>query len=108
MERKHPVSCVKLRYEAARNINSLLTCEVINTTYVYDTDDSTTGSTVGTPLVPMEYTSRTYLHPCMSGAIIDCDGKLLQPNFNPEGFLKTASRLQNVRGNLLHVWYQQL
>jgi hypothetical protein len=44
----------------------------------------------------------------MSGTLIDRDGKLLQPNFDPEGFLKTASRLQNVQGNLLHAWYRQL
>jgi hypothetical protein len=100
--------CVKYRYDAAHNLNSLLTCELINTAYVYDADDGTTGLTAGSPVVPIEYTSRTYLHPCISGAIMDCDGKLLQPNFDPEGFLKTASRLQDVRGNLMRAWYRQL
>jgi hypothetical protein len=86
---------VKSRYEAARNINSLLTCNVIDTAYTYPADDGTTGLTAGAPVVPIIHTSRTYWYPCMSGAIIDHDGKLSQPNFNPEGFLKTASRLLN-------------
>jgi hypothetical protein len=100
--------CVKLCYEAARNIDILLTCDVINTTCVCEADDGTTGSAVGTLLVPISYTSRTHWHPCMSGTLINRDGKLLQPNFDPEGFLKTASRLQNTRGNLLCAWYRQL
>jgi hypothetical protein len=91
-----------------RDLNSLLTCELINTAYVYDADDGTTGLTAGDPVVPIAHTSRTYLHPCMSGALIDHDGKLLQPNFDPEGFLKTASKLQDVHGNLMRAWYQQL
>jgi hypothetical protein len=41
----------------------------------------------------------------MSGAIIDRIGELLQPNFDPEGFVKTAAKLQDVRGNLMRAWY---
>jgi hypothetical protein len=44
----------------------------------------------------------------MCGAIIDREGKFLQPNFDPEGFIKTASRLLAVRGNLVHAWHRQL
>jgi hypothetical protein len=100
--------CMKICYEAVHDVNSLLTCDVINTVYIYEADDGATGSAVGTPLAPINHASRTYCYPCMSGTLIDHDGKLLQPNFNPEGFLKTASRLQNVRGNLLCVWHWQL
>jgi hypothetical protein len=88
--------CVKAHYDAARDLNSLLTCNLINTAYVYNVDDGTTGLTPGDLVVPVEYTSIPYFHPCMSGAIIDGDGRLLQPNFDPEGFLKTATKIQDV------------
>ena len=39
---------------------------------------------------------------------MDRDGWLLQPNFDPEGFLKTATKLQDVRGNLMRAWYKQI
>jgi hypothetical protein len=44
----------------------------------------------------------------MDGAIIDRDGKFSQPNFDPEGFIRTAFRLLDIRGNLVHVWYRPL
>ena len=99
---------VKELYDAAPDLNSLLTSELINTPYVYDADDGTTNLTTGGPVIPIEYTSQTYLYPCMSSAIIDRDGKLLQPNIDPEGFLKTASKLEDVHGNLMRVWYHQV
>jgi hypothetical protein len=42
------------------------------------------------------HVSRTYWHPSMYGAIIDRDGEFLQPNCDPEGFIKTASRLLDI------------
>jgi hypothetical protein len=100
--------CIHSCYDDARDLNSLLTCKLINTAYVYDADDGTTSLTAGDPVVPIEYTSRAYFHPCLSGAIIDHDGTLLQPNFDPEGFLKTDTKLQDVHGNLMRAWYRQL
>ena len=44
----------------------------------------------------------------MSGALIDHDGWLLRPNFDPDGFLKTGTKLQDVRGNLIRAWYGQM
>jgi hypothetical protein len=44
--------CVKFCYDAARNIDSLLTCELINMAYVYDADDGTNGLTAGDPVIP--------------------------------------------------------
>ena len=104
-------ACVKERYDAARDLTVFLTSDVIDTAYVYDVDDGMSGPTLASPtapVVPVSYTSRTYFHPCMSGAIIDHDGWLLQPNFDPEGFLKTATKLQDVRGNLMRAWYKQI
>jgi hypothetical protein len=104
-------ACVKVRYDAARDLTAFLTCDIINTAYVYDADDGMSGPTLASPtapVVPVSYTSRTYFHPCMSGAIIDRGGWLLQPNFDPEGFLKTATKLQAIRGNLMRAWYKQI
>ena len=101
-------ACVKARYDVARDLNSFLTCDQIDTAYVYDVDDGTTGLLPGEVVTPTSYTSRTYFHPCMSGAFIDRDGWLLQPNFDPEGFLKTGTKLQDVRGNLMRAWYEQM
>jgi hypothetical protein len=100
--------CVKERYDTACDLNSLLTSELINAPYLYNADDGTTDLTAGGPVIPIEYTSRTFLHPCMSGALIDQDGKLLQPNFDPKGFLKTGSKLQDAHGNLMRAWYRHM
>jgi hypothetical protein len=101
-------ACVKERYAIAYNLNRFLTCDVIDTAYVYDIDNGTTGLTPGDVVTPIPYTSRTYFHPCMSGALIDRDSWLLQPNFDPEGFLKTGAKLQDVRGNLMCAWCEQM
>ena len=104
-------ACVKARYDAARDLSDFLTSDIINTAYVYQVDDGTSGPTLTDPLAPVvavQYISRMYWHPCMAGALIDCDGSLLQPNFDPEGFLKTATKLQDVRGYNVRVWYKQI
>jgi hypothetical protein len=44
----------------------------------------------------------------MYGAFIDHDGKFLQSNFDPEGFIKTASRLLDTQGGVICAWYRQL
>jgi hypothetical protein len=58
-------------------------------------------------MVPVIHTSMTYWHPAISGALIDSDGKFLHPNFDPEGFIKTITKLTDVQGVLVHAWYKQ-
>jgi hypothetical protein len=59
-------------------------------------------------MAPVIHVSMTYWHPLIYSALINSDGEFLQPNFNPEGFLKTASRLTDVRGGLVCAWYNQV
>ena len=97
---------VKTRYDAARGLTDFLTSDLIDTAYVYQVDDGT--SDPAGAVVPVQHVSRTYWHPCMAGALIDRDGALLQPNFDPDGFLKTATKLQDVRGYNVRAWYKQI
>ena len=97
---------VKTRYDAARGLTDFLTSDLIDTAYVYEVDDGTSDP-MGA-VVAVQHVSRTYWHPCMAGALIDRDGALLQPNFDPDGFLKTATKLQDVRGHNVRAWYKQI
>jgi hypothetical protein len=99
---------VKERCDAARNVNRILTCALINSPYHYPADDGKTGIAPGSTMAPVIHVSKTYWHPSMYGALIDGDGKFLQPNFDPERFIKTASRLTDIRGGLTSAWYTQL
>ena len=97
---------VKTRYDAARGLADFLISDLIDTAYVYEVDDGTSDPTGA--VVAVQHASRTYWHPCMAGALIDRDGALLQPNFDPDGFLKTTTKLQDVRGYNVRAWYKQI
>ena len=55
--------CVKTRYDAARNVNCLLTSDVIDTAYTYKADNGTTGLAAGTTLVqvPINHASKMHI-----------------------------------------------
>jgi hypothetical protein len=50
--------------------------------------------TTGLPLVA--HTSMMWWHPAFSGGLINSDRKFLQPNFDPEGFINTVTKLTDV------------
>jgi hypothetical protein len=79
---------VKEQYDASRDANRILSCALICSPHNYPADDGTTGHITGSMMVLVLHTSMTYWHPAISGALIDSDGKFLQPNFNPEGCVK--------------------
>ena len=52
-------ACVKRRYDAAHDLTAFLTSDIIDTAYIYDVDDGTSGPTLASPtapVVPVSYT----------------------------------------------------
>ena len=65
---------VKARHDAARDVDSVLSCTLICSAHNCPVDDGTTGLAPGLTMTPVIHTSMTHWHPPISGALIDSDG----------------------------------